>query len=76
MCRHFMEDYGIEVRIADIITFMVHLELMTGERKVAIMQKSCKRQKNNADKIEIWGDGKQTRSFYISTIVLKEHKII
>ena len=64
-CRHFMEDYGIEVRIWGIIIYMVHLEhmMVVGKSPAALCRKIIKAKKNNEDKIDVWGDGKQTRSF-------------
>ena len=57
--------------LRDIITFMVHLELMAvGRKSSCALYRKVANAKNNADKIEIWGDGKQTRSFlYIDDCV-------
>ena len=73
MCRHFMEDYGIEVRIARYHNVYGPFGTYDGGREkapAALCRKVANAKKNNADKIEIWGDGKQTRSFlYIDDCV-------
>ena len=73
MCRHFMEDYGIEVRIARYHNVYGPFGTYDGGREkapAALCRKIANAKKNNADKIEIWGDGKQTRSFlYIDDCV-------
>ena len=73
MCRHFMEDYGIEVRIARYHNVYGPFGTYDGGREkapAALCRKVANAKKDNADKIEIWGDGKQTRSFlYIDDCV-------
>ena len=66
MCRHFMEDYGIEVRIARYHNIYGPYGTYDGGREkapAALCRKIIKAKKNNEDKIYVWGDGKQTRSF-------------
>tara|TARA_Y100000768_G_scaffold387517_1_gene379114 strand:+ start:268 stop:1278 length:1011 start_codon:yes stop_codon:yes gene_type:complete len=66
MCRHFMEDYGIEVRIARYHNIYGPFGTYDGGREkapAAICRKVIIAKKNNEDKLEVWGDGKQTRSF-------------
>ena len=64
MCRHFMEDYGIQVRIARYHNIYGPYGTYDGGREkapAAICRKVVK--SNEGDTIEVWGDGKQTRSF-------------
>ena len=66
MCRHFMEDYGIEVRIARYHNIYGRYGTYDGGREkapAALCRKVIKAKKNNENKIEVWGDGKQTRTF-------------
>ena len=66
MCRHFMEDYGIQVRIARYHNIYGPYGTYDGGREkapAALCRKVLKAKKNNDDKIEVWGDGKQTRTF-------------
>ena len=66
MCRHFMEDYGIEVRIARYHNIYGPYGTFDGGREkapAALCRKVINAKKNNDNKIEVWGDGKQTRTF-------------
>ena len=66
MCRHFMEDYGLEVRIARYHNIYGPYGTYDGGREkapAALCRKIIYAKKNNINKIEIWGDGNQTRSF-------------
>ena len=66
MCRHFMEDYGIEIRIARYHNIYGPFGTYDGGREkapAALCRKIINAKKNNEDKIDVWGDGKQTRSF-------------
>ena len=66
MCRHFMEDFGIEVRIARYHNIYGPYGTYDGGREkapAALCRKVIYAKKNNQEKIEVWGDGKQTRSF-------------
>ena len=66
MCRHFMEDYGLEVRIARYHNIYGPYGTYDGGREkapAALCRKVIHAKKNNENKIEVWGDGKQTRSF-------------
>ena len=66
MCRHFMEDYGIEVRIARYHNIYGPFGTFDGGREkapAALCRKVICAKKNNENKIEVWGDGKQTRTF-------------
>jgi len=66
MCRHFMEDYGIEVRVARYHNIYGPYGTYDGGREkapAALCRKVIKAKKNRDNKIEVWGDGLQTRSF-------------
>ena len=73
MCRHFMEDYNIEVRIARYHNIYGPYGTYDGGREkapAALCRKIINAKKNNEDTVEVWGDGKQTRSFlYIDDCV-------
>ena len=61
-----MEDYGIEVRIARYHNIYGPYGTYDGGREkapAALCRKIINAKKNNEDKIYVWGDGKQTRSF-------------
>ena len=60
-----MEDYGIEVRIARYHNIYGPLGTFDGgrEKAPAALCRKIITAKNNENKIEVWGDGKQTRSF-------------
>ena len=66
MCRHFMEDYGLEVRIARYHNIYGPYGTYDGGREkapAALCRKVILAKKDNKNKIEVWGDGKQTRTF-------------
>lgn len=66
MCRHFMEDFNLECRIARFHNVMGPLGTYKGGREkapAAICRKVIEAIASNSGKIEIWGDGEQTRSF-------------
>tara|TARA_B100000989_G_scaffold298446_1_gene287845 strand:+ start:3827 stop:4837 length:1011 start_codon:yes stop_codon:yes gene_type:complete len=66
MCRHFMEDYGIEVRIARYHNIYGPNGTYDGGREkapAALCRKVINANINKLNEIEVWGDGKQTRSF-------------
>ena len=66
MCRHFMEDYGIEVRIARYHNIYGPFGTFDGGREkapAALCRKVILSKLNNKKNIEVWGDGNQTRSF-------------
>ena len=73
MCRHFMEDYGIEVRIARYHNIYGPFGTFDGGREkapAALCRKVINSKLNNDKTIEVWGDGNQTRSFlYIDDCV-------
>jgi len=66
MCRHFREDYGLETRVARYHNVYGPLGTWTGGREkapAAICRKVIEAKTSGKHEIEIWGDGKQTRSF-------------
>lgn len=66
MCRHFMEDFGIETRVARYHNvYGPHGSFEDGREKApaAICRKVVEAKLGGASEIEIWGDGEQTRSF-------------
>src|ERR1700730_6387174 len=73
MCRHFEEDYGLQTRVARFHNVYGPLGTWTGGREkapAAICRKVLEAKASGKHEIEIWGDGKQTRSFmYIDDCV-------
>jgi nucleoside-diphosphate-sugar epimerase len=66
MCRHFYEDYGLEVRIARYHNVYGPYGTYEGGREkvpAAACRKVIEAVKGKTKEIEIWGDGKQLRSF-------------
>ena len=70
-CRHYLEDYGLETRIVRFHNIFGPLGTYDGGREkspAAFCRKVALAQNN--DEVEIWGDGKQTRSYcYIDDCV-------
>jgi nucleoside-diphosphate-sugar epimerase len=73
MCRHFYEDYGLEVRVARYHNVYGPNGTFDGGREkapAAICRKVAQAKISGKHEIEIWGDGEQTRSFtYIDDTV-------
>jgi len=66
MCRHFMEDYGIEVRIARYHNIYGPYGTYDGGREkapAALCRKIIQAKKEKSQSIDVWGDGEQTRTF-------------
>ncbi|MBV8674518.1 MAG: NAD-dependent epimerase/dehydratase family protein [Acidobacteriaceae bacterium] len=66
MCRHFEEDFGLETRVARYHNVYGPHGTWTGGREkapAAICRKVIEAKHTRNHQIEIWGDGKQTRSF-------------
>ena len=66
MCRHFLEDYGLETRVARFHNIYGPMGTFDGGREkapAAICRKVIEAKINDKDIIDVWGDGKQTRSF-------------
>ena len=70
MCRHFREDFGLQTRVARYHNVYGPFGTFEGGREkapAAICRKVIEAKLSGRHEIEIWGDGKQTRSFmYIS----------
>jgi nucleoside-diphosphate-sugar epimerase len=66
MCRHFTEDFGLETRVGRYHNvYGPHGTFDGGREKApaAICRKVAEAKLAGRQEIEIWGDGKQTRSF-------------
>ena len=73
MCRHFLEDYGLDVKVARYHNIYGPYGTFDGGREkapAALCRKIINSIRSNQNKIDVWGDGKQTRSFlYIDDCV-------
>jgi len=80
MCRHFSEDYGLYTRVARFHNVYGPFGTWDGGREkapAAICRKVIEAKDSGRHEIEIWGTGKQTRSFmYIDDCVLGIRKIM
>lgn len=66
MCRHFLEDFGLQTRVARYHNvYGPHGTFEGGREKApaAICRKVIAAQLANEREIEVWGDGEQSRSF-------------
>jgi GDP-D-mannose 3',5'-epimerase len=66
MCRHFSEDFGLTTRVARYHNVYGPWGTYEGGREkapAAICRKVIEAKLSGRHEIEIWGDGKQTRSF-------------
>ncbi len=74
MGRHFMEDYGIEFRTARYHNVYGPEGTWTGGREkapAAVCRKIVEAKLSGNHTIEVWGDGRQTRSFmYVDDCVV------
>jgi len=79
MCRHFNEDYGLEVRLARFHNVYGPEGTFDGGREkapAALCRKIIESKLNGKNQIDVWGDGEQTRSFlYIDDCVEGTMKI-
>ena len=73
MCRHFFEDYGLDVKVARYHNIYGPNGTYDGGREkapAALCRKIINSGLNNEKKIDVWGNGEQTRSFlYIDDCV-------
>jgi GDP-D-mannose 3', 5'-epimerase len=73
MARHFLEDYGVQTRVARFHNIYGEYGTYDGGREkapAAICRKVALAAITGEHKIEIWGDGRQTRTFtYIADCV-------
>ena len=66
MCRHFREDFGVTTRVARFHNVYGPEGTWDGGREkapAAVCRKVIEALDSHKHEIEIWGDGKQTRSF-------------
>ena len=66
MCRHFTEDFGLETRIARYHNIYGPYGTYNGGREkapAALSRKIAEAKINKISKIDVWGDGEQTRTF-------------
>jgi GDP-D-mannose 3',5'-epimerase len=66
MCRHYLEDFGLETRVARYHNVYGPNGSWTGgceKAPAAICRKVAEAVQSGSEEIEVWGDGKQTRSF-------------
>jgi GDP-D-mannose 3',5'-epimerase len=77
-CRHYSEDFGLETRIVRFHNIYGPLGTYEGGREkspAAICRKVAAA--DRVDTIEVWGDGKQTRSYcYIDDCVEGLHRVM
>jgi len=79
MCRHFMEDYGLETRVPRFHNVYGPNGTFDGGREkapAAICRKVIQAKLSGKHEIEIWGDGEQTRSFMYIDDCLKGSRMI
>jgi nucleoside-diphosphate-sugar epimerase len=79
MCRHFEEDFGLQCRVARYHNVYGPYGTWTGGREkapAAICRKVLEAKHSGKHQIEIWGDGKQTRSFMYIDDCLKGTRAI
>ena len=73
MCRHFMEDFGLETRVARYHNVYGPSGTYDGGREkapAALSRKVAEAMQDGIGEIEVWGTGEQTRSFmYIDDCV-------
>lgn len=78
LCQYFMEDYGFQTRLVRFHNVYGPLGTYDGGKEkapAAICRKVA--QAKSGDTIEVWGDGKQTRSFmYIDDCVEGIYRIM
>ena len=80
MCRHFHEDYGVDVRVVRFHNVYGPFGTWDGGREkapAAMCRKVIEAIDSGNHDIEIWGDGEQTRSFmYIEDCVTGLDKLM
>ena len=66
MCRHFTEDFGLDTRVVRYHNVYGPFGTFDGGREkapAALCRKIIEAKINKTKKIDVWGDGEQTRSF-------------
>ena len=78
LCRHYREDFGLETRVVRFHNIFGPLGTYDGGREkspAAICRKMALAR--DGDTIEVWGDGKQTRSYcYVDDCVEGIHRLM
>jgi nucleoside-diphosphate-sugar epimerase len=73
MCRHFYEDFKLDTKVARYHNIFGPIGTFDGGREkspAALCRKVANAKINKTEEIEVWGDGKQTRSYlYIDDCV-------
>jgi GDP-D-mannose 3', 5'-epimerase len=80
LCRHFREDFGLKTRVARYHNVYGPYGTWDGGREkapAAVSRKVAMAVITGKHEIEIWGDGKQTRSFmYIDDCLIGTQKLL
>ncbi len=66
MCRHFLEDFDLDTKVARYHNIYGPLGTFDGGREkspAALCRKIAQAKIQGLDEIEVWGDGEQTRSY-------------
>lgn len=78
VCQYYFEDFGLETRVARLHNVYGEYSTYEGGREkspAAICRKIALAK--DGDAIEIWGDGKQTRSYcYVADCVVGLHRLM
>jgi GDP-D-mannose 3', 5'-epimerase len=80
LCMHYREEFGIETRVVRFHNIFGPLGTWDGGREkapAALCRKIAIAKLRNDDRVQIWGDGQQTRSFcYIEDCVEGLHRLM
>ena len=79
MARHFMEDYGIQTRVARYHNVYGPIGSWTGGREkapAALSRKIAECVVSGRHEIDVWGDGLQTRSFMLVDDCVKGSRML
>ena len=80
MCRHFLEDFGFQTRVARYHNVYGPYGTYDGGREkapAAICRKVIAAKLSGSNEMEIWGDGEQTRSFmYVDDCVYGTQRLM
>ncbi len=80
LCRHYLEDFGMQVRVFRFHNVYGPFGTWDGGREkapAAICRKIIEAERNGSYEIEVWGDGEQTRSFmYIDDCITGIDKLM
>lgn len=66
LCRHFLEDHGLQTRVGRLHNVYGPMGAWNDGREkapAALCRKIAEAQLNGDDTIQVWGDGRQVRSF-------------